>query len=217
MRDKFKKLYRELSRIMHETHLYKSKIESLIKTSIWLVSWIGGIAITIYSTDKRAIASAYLLFSLSLLMEFGQKIKEKKQIVSRLIDCVFCVSGVTLIVLSFACLLGDNLIDKGLLNDFYDIMFVITICQMVFMVLDFICLWVSPDDNPETPPPDDNCSSPNRELPPQSDDGDARKCECADASNDNDNLTADDGFCMFELKLMTGNLGNVKEGDNDNE
>lgn len=51
---------------LDEMHLYINKSEMLIKDTIWAISWIGGICAINETTDKQALASAYLVFSLSL-------------------------------------------------------------------------------------------------------------------------------------------------------
>lgn len=45
---------------LDEMHLYINKSEMLIKDTIWAISWIGGICAINKTTDKQALASAYL-------------------------------------------------------------------------------------------------------------------------------------------------------------
>lgn len=125
---------------LDEMHLYINKSELLIKDIIWAISWIGGIYAIHKTTDKQALASAYLIFSLSLLMEFGVKIKNKKQWLSRVVDGIFCSSIIGILLMSIAALVGPTLSDR-----YYKIMFDISVGIMVFMLIDFGIIWIEPD------------------------------------------------------------------------
>lgn len=124
-----------------EVHLYADKRELLVKDIIWGISWIGGIYAINGTSDKRALSSAYLIFSLSLLMEFGTKINKKKFWISRIIDGIFClaIASITLIAMAF-------LVDAPLDEEHYKIMFNISAGIMLFMLIDFLIAWIQPND-----------------------------------------------------------------------
>ena len=128
---------------LDETHLYVNKSELLVKDIIWAISWIGGIYAISNTSDKQALSSAYLIFSLSLLMEFGMKIKGKKHWLSRVIDGVFCFAIICILLMSITSLVGAPLCDKH-----YKIMFNISVGIMIFMLLDFLITWIEPDVKP---------------------------------------------------------------------
>ena len=121
---------------LDEMHLYINKSEMLIKDTIWAISWIGGICAINKTTDKQALASAYLVFSLSLIMEFGRKIKDKKHWFSRVVDGVFCLAIICILLMATAALMGVQLCG----ND-DKVMFNISIGIMI----DFFVVWIEPD------------------------------------------------------------------------
>lgn len=125
---------------LDEMHLYVNKSELLIKDIIWAISWIGGIYAISKTTDKQALSSAYLIFSLSLLMEFGMKIKGKKYWLSRVIDGAFCFAITCILLMAITSLVGAPICENH-----YNIMFDISIGIMVFMLLDFLITWIEPD------------------------------------------------------------------------
>lgn len=118
---------------LDEMHLYINKSEMLIKDTIWAISWIGGICAINKTTDKQALASAYLVFSLSLIMEFGRKIKDKKHWFSRVVDGVFCLAIICILLMATAALMGVQLCG----ND-DKVMFNISIGIMIYMLIDFL-------------------------------------------------------------------------------
>jgi hypothetical protein len=122
-----------------EIHLYVDKSELLIKDIIWAISWIGGIYAVSNTTDKQALSSAYLIFALSLLMEFGLKIKEKKHWFSRVIDGLFCTAIACMLLMAMISLFGAPLFPNH-----YIIMFGISVGIMIFMLLDFVITWIEP-------------------------------------------------------------------------
>ncbi len=123
-----------------EMHLYVNKSELLVKDIIWGISWIGGIYAISKTTDKQALSSAYLIFSLSLLMEFGMKIKGKKHWFSRVIDGAFCVAIICILLMAITALVG-----APLCGNHYNVMFNISIGIMIFMLIDFLVTWIEPD------------------------------------------------------------------------
>lgn len=126
--------------ILREIHLYIDKGELLIKDTIWAISWLGGIYAIKNTQDKRALSSAYLIFSLSLLMEFGLKVKKKKEYLSRIIDGAFCIAAICILLMSVIALVG-----APLFADHYIIMYRISKGLMVFMTIDFFVVWVEPE------------------------------------------------------------------------
>lgn len=50
---------------------YRSRGENLARGSVWIVSWFLGIVLQ-WEASKQALGSAYLIFTLSLIMEFLQ-------------------------------------------------------------------------------------------------------------------------------------------------
>lgn len=134
----------EKEKIISELFLYQNKSEALVKILIWIVSWISGIAVIIKSDDKRAIAGAFLLFSLSLLMEFGPEIKKKTHIISRIVHCFFCFSLMIILLGSFASIMGDRLLGERVLGIFNVIMFSISIAIVISMLADYVLIWISP-------------------------------------------------------------------------
>lgn len=125
---------------LDEMHLYVNKSELLIKDIIWAISWIGGIYAINTTTDKQALASAYLIFSLSLLMEFGGKVKEKEHWFSRVVDGIFCLAIICILLMAITALVGAPLCDKH-----YNVMFYISTGIMIFVLIDFLITWIEPD------------------------------------------------------------------------
>jgi len=126
-----------IKKVLREVHLYTNKIEMLIKIIIWGISWIGGILVLQSSTDKKSIGSAYLIFALSLLMEFAIKIKDKNDIFSKIIHTIFCCIMIAILFMAFGILLGMEFQQY-----YYDVMFGLSAIIMIFMFLDFLIFWV---------------------------------------------------------------------------
>ena len=78
----------QAKKILSDFHLYSDKQEYIIKLGIWWLSWGGGI--NVLQNKTEGIASAFFVFSLSLLMEFAQKIKYKEEDVSGILHTLFC-------------------------------------------------------------------------------------------------------------------------------
>lgn len=89
------------------------------------------------------VSSAYFIFSLSLLMEFSPKIKEKKEeFLSRIIHSVFCFAMVGVVFISVALLLSQEYSPLC-----HSIMFKVTFFLLVYMGLDCLILWFSKETN----------------------------------------------------------------------
>jgi len=120
--------------------MYTDKVEGLVKTSIWIISWIGGILPLVNIYEKKVSGSAYLIFALSLLSEFVPQIKGKVHFIAKLIHTFFC--GIILMVLCMAiCFLTTDIALSEI------IAFRFTIIIVVYIVVNFILLWLFNDDN----------------------------------------------------------------------
>lgn len=127
----------KINRILQEFYLYDNKIEMVIKILIWTISWIGGILILQDKTATNTLASAYFIFSLSLLMEFIPQISSKKEFVSKLLHTFFCIIILFLFLMSINLLLGSIGNEK-----YYNNMFILSIVVIIYMVINFLCLWL---------------------------------------------------------------------------
>lgn len=130
-----------MKKVVSEIHLYSNKYEMLIKVMIWIISWIGGIVVLLGTKNNDVLASAYFIYSLSLLMEFVPKIEGKTRFWSRFLHTIFCFMMAIICVLSVTILLGATLPQIC-----YSIMFKLTIGIIVYMSLDAFVLWISTDD-----------------------------------------------------------------------
>lgn len=131
---------KKVKKIIIEVHLYTNKVEALIKTVIWIISWIGGILVLLNTTDKNVLGSAYFIYTLSLLMEFVPKIYGKTESWSRFLHTVFCFTISIVLVLASAILFGATLP-----NGFFTLMLVLTCLVIAYMVIDTFTLWMGLD------------------------------------------------------------------------
>lgn len=173
---------KKAEKVLAEIHLYKDKVEALIKVLIWIISWIGGILVLLGSENKDVLGSAYLVYTLSLLMEFVPRIHEKTELWSRVIHTILCFKLSAVCALSVSILLGVSLPDA-----FYSVMFALTVCVIIFMVIDTFILWIKQEKI--------DISIGNVEI-------DKKKC------NEEQ---------KFQKSLYKGNLGNIEEGVESNE
>ena len=60
-----------ISKAVKDLYLYpnRSKGENVLRGAVWLSSWIVGIMVQT-TTDYRAMGGAYIIFAVSLLLEF---------------------------------------------------------------------------------------------------------------------------------------------------
>lgn len=130
--------------VIQEMHLYSNKIEALIKDSIWIISWIGGIFILQNATDKRTLGGSYFIFSLSLLMEFAYQINGKSYFRSKLFHTLFCGSISMIMFMAVGLLVGV----RGN-NLYYSIMFGLSIAVIAYIILDCILLWLGKEESLE--------------------------------------------------------------------
>lgn len=170
----------KVKKIIIEVHLYTNKIEALIKTVIWIISWIGGILVLLDTTDKNVLGSAYFIYTLSLLMEFVPKIYGKAEPWSRFLHTVFCFTIAIVCVLAAAILFGATLS-----NGFFTLMLVLTCFVIAYMVIDTFALWMELD----------------------------RGVKNMEEKNNSKDLVES----KFEEKLISGNLGNIGKGIENNE
>lgn len=126
-----------LNRVFDEVHLYENKIESFLRVLGWVASWAGGI-LSIVINSKTLFSSAYFIFSISLLMEFAPRIDKIKYKLGRIIYTLFCFSIAIIWIISVISLL-TGIDDNYVLNI---IMFIISICVLVYMIIDCAILWL---------------------------------------------------------------------------
>lgn len=172
----------DTGKIIEEVHLYVNKNEALIKVIIWIISWIGGILVLLGTEDKEAIGSAYFIYSLSLLMEFVPKIYKKERFWNKFRHTIFCFAISIVFVFSTAIILGVSLSSV-----FYTVIFRLTVCVVVYMVIDTFILWLQ------------------RERPLMNDE------------NMEINENAHVEQAKFEETLLKGNLGSIKKGEESDE
>lgn len=123
-----------------DVHLYKNKIEYLVKITIWWISWIGGINAT--SSHIDGLSGACFIFALSLLMEFGAQIVKKHMLLSRILHTTYCLAVVAILLLS-----ATNLFASNCDTDYSMILYNISLGVMIYMSIDVFVLWISPGDN----------------------------------------------------------------------
>lgn len=128
--------------VIQEMHLYSNKIEALIKDSIWIISWIGGILIVQDVIEKRTLGGAYFIFSLSLLMEFAPQIKDKSYFRSKLSHTLFCTSILIIMFMAIGLLVG---LEGNHL--YFNIMFLLSIVALGYIVLTFFLLWLGKEED----------------------------------------------------------------------
>ena len=167
--------------IIDEIHLYTDKTETLIKTIIWSISWIGGIYAIVNTSDKQALSSAYLVFSLSLLMEFGKKVKEKRHLISLIVDGVFCFFASGILLMSIVSLLG-----APLLKNHYEKMYDFSIGIIAFIWGDCLVTRLEPEIEPKI---ESMVNQRDRENDPEK--------------------KAKEMRILFEKKMKNGELGNI--------
>lgn len=170
--------------ILKETHLCSNKVEMLIKVGIWCVSWIGGILALKNTADKTAQGSAYFLFSIPLMLEFAPKIIGKKEFVSKLLHSILCLSTLAMLLMSIALLFGVK--PTGI---YYKALFALSVFVLSYVMIDFFILWLS---NENTFTQEDS--------------------KILDTSPDKTANTNEQS--IFLNKQLSGNLGNIEKGKN---
>lgn len=182
-----KKLKRYILEVLDEIHLYTDKIEAMIKGIILGVSWLGGIVTIKDTADTRALSSAYMIFALSILMEFGLRIKGKKHWLSRVIYVIYLGAMISILLIAIMCLTGTTF-----RTDHYKIMFELSKWIMIFIGLDIIIVWIGPDVEHKSIWKNKKNDAVSKRLTVESDE-----------------------VKLFNEKLFNGYLGNIDKGDND--
>ena len=132
--EKTKKAIREL-------YLYDNPIEATIKLIFWLFCWIAGILIIHINFDSLSSAgSTYLIFSVTLLMDFVPRILYIKNLFSKIVHIIFCGCNVVILFISFGMILQ---IDHILFNE--SIAYIISIIVIVYMIINLVCMWLDVD------------------------------------------------------------------------
>ncbi|EQK44949.1 hypothetical protein C671_2292 [[Clostridium] bifermentans ATCC 19299] len=148
-------------KLICELHLYKLKIEAFIKVTIWTISWIGGIYVLQGITEKETIGSAYLVFSLSLLMEFCLDISKQTMIISKISRIIFCGLCVIMLVISLIVL-----VDAPIKPFHYNTLYYIPKIIMGWMWIDTIALCIGEEiiDSNRTPRPSNKPSDEDKKI-----------------------------------------------------
>lgn len=95
---------------------YRSKEENTGRIFVWMASWIIGIAVQ-PNTDYRALGGAYLIYSVSLLLEF---IPEKRTTFFAVIfHALFCTLLILISLGAWIMIFGNPYTDKEPLYKFY--------------------------------------------------------------------------------------------------
>ena len=123
--------------VVEEVHLYTNKMEAGIKVLIWIVSWAGGIFALSGIQDKTMLGSAYLFYSLSLLMEFVPRINAKIQFWNKLRHSIFCFLIGVVCVISIMILSGAPLSDY-----YYQVLSWLARGIIAYMAIDTFILWI---------------------------------------------------------------------------
>lgn len=127
--------------VFQETVLYDNKLEMAIKSLIWFISWLVGICTMIIAGQSVSTAGAYLIFGLSLLMEFSKKLTAKKsKFLSRLLSTGFLATMMVEVAMSIGILVG-----VGFLQDKINLIFNLTIAQVIILTIDCILMLLLPD------------------------------------------------------------------------
>ena len=97
--------------ILFEISIYKNSRIALLKGISYIGSWIGCIGVFARDYDIRLLSGSFLLFSLSLLIEFVLEWKEDMCIKSRIIYILYIFFPAALLLMAFASMLGGYIID----------------------------------------------------------------------------------------------------------
>lgn len=125
--------------VLNEMHLYHNKVESLVKSAFWVISWVGTI-LSHKNDGFKILNGSYFILSLSLLMEFVPQIKEKKYFLSRMIHTIFCVILILVFIVSCGSLMGLE-VSKCWPNTIY----ILTMAAIIFVCIDVVVLWITKD------------------------------------------------------------------------
>lgn len=127
---KWKTVGNYINNFTHEIIFYPNKTESVIKISIVIASWLGGILVLKLEKVTEGIGSAYFLFSLSVLMEFVEKCRNKNNGLARFLLSIFIALALGILGFAFLLILGAPLSPNNI-NTMFRLSEVITICLLV--------------------------------------------------------------------------------------
>lgn len=104
-------------RTVKELYLYpyRSKGENAVRAIIWMISWLIGIAIQ-SSTNHQAIGGAYLIFALSLLLEFVPESRTRP--FARFLHGLFCALLIIMLLGSFL-LIFEGITDNKIKSNWF--------------------------------------------------------------------------------------------------
>lgn len=95
---------------------YRSKEENTTRISVWMASWIIGIVVQ-PNTNYRSLGGAYLIYSISLLLEF---IPEKRTtFLAKIFHTLFCALLILIFIDAWIMIFGNPCTDKEPLYKFY--------------------------------------------------------------------------------------------------
>lgn len=132
--------------ILDETHLYENKVEILLRWIFWSFSWTVGINSVHSASDKKAVASAYFIFAVSIMMEFIVRCAHKQTLAGRLISFFFMLSTGIMLLLSASALVGNPVFSAS-----YDVMYFILLGVVFYITFDFASVWLLTDKETRQP------------------------------------------------------------------
>lgn len=98
-------LKKDISRAIQDLYLYPcSKGENVIRSIAWIISWVVGIVLQ-GGEDLRALGGAYLIFAISLLLEFVPI--KKNALVSRFVYGLLCIMQILILIGSLPMIFGN--------------------------------------------------------------------------------------------------------------
>ena len=119
---------------INEAHLYDSALEAIFKCLGWIASWLGGVYIA-YDSEERFSACAFLIFSISLLMEFAQKRRIIQNPFLRFLRNAFIILPVVIFSLSLSVLFGRPLFEKISIANF-----IVSIVILAYIICDMLIM-----------------------------------------------------------------------------
>ena len=140
MNNKKEKLF---AKTVQELYLYpyRSKGENALRGAAWITSWIVGIVLQ-QSESQQAVGGAYLIFSLSLLLEFVPEGRTRP--ISRAVHAVFCTMLFLMFLGSWVMIFGgpDDIeslpvVLKFLIKHFSDMGWIIIVAMFIAILLVF--------------------------------------------------------------------------------
>lgn len=98
-----------ISKAVKDLYLYpnRSKGENVLRGAVWLSSWIVGIMVQT-TTDYRAMGGAYIIFAVSLLLEFITE--GRNSIIARIAHGMFCILLLLMLLGALLWSYGDAIV-----------------------------------------------------------------------------------------------------------